>query len=65
MNGSFEGQGLMFFVGIGTYKGCFSKGNLNEIGLFDYLNGSIFDGDWKENRKHGRGKFIEVDGKSV
>ncbi len=55
----------MTFVGIGTYKGCFSGGNLEGIGRFDYLDGSFYDGDWKENKKHGKGKLIEADSISV
>jgi hypothetical protein len=55
----------MFFVGIGTYKGFFKSGNLDGIGNFEYLNGSVYEGDWKENRKHGRGQFIETDGRTV
>lgn len=55
----------MFFVGIGTYKGSFSQGNLQGIGRFEYLNGSVYIGDWKENRKNGKGQLIEPDGRTV
>jgi hypothetical protein len=55
----------MFFVGIGTYKGSFSNGNLEGLGQFQYLNGSIYEGEWRENKKHGRGKFIEADGRII
>jgi hypothetical protein len=55
----------MFFVGIGTYKGFFKRGNLEGIGRFDYLDGSIYEGDWRENRKHGKGRLIEVDGFTI
>ena len=43
----------MTFVGIGIYKGCFSGGNLEGIGRFEYLDGSVFDGDWKEMAMRG------------
>jgi len=55
----------MFFVGIGTYKGCFSQGNLEGIGRFEYLNGALYDGDWKENKKQGKGKLIEANGNCI
>lgn len=55
----------MFFIGIGTYKGCFSGGNLEGIGRLDYLDGSFYDGDWKDNKKHGKGKLIESDGATI
>ena len=55
----------MLFVGIGTYKGSFSGGNLQGIGRFEYHDGSIYEGDWHENKKHGRGKLIEADGFTV
>ncbi len=55
----------MFFVGIGTYNGSFRSGNLEGIGRFEYLNSSNYDGEWKENRKHGRGQLVEADGRSI
>jgi hypothetical protein len=55
----------MSFFGIGTYKGCFNGGNLEGIGRLDYIDGSIYDGDWKDNKKHGRGKLIESGGESI
>jgi len=50
-----EGYGTMLFVGIGTYKGMFEGGNLNGKGRFEYLDGSIYDGMWKDNKKQGFG----------
>jgi hypothetical protein len=35
------------------------------MGRFDYLNGSIYEGNWRENKKHGKGKFVDTDGVSV
>lgn len=55
----------MSFAGIGNYKGCFNCGNLEGIGRFEYLDGSIYDGDWKDNKKHGRGKLLEQEGDVV
>jgi len=61
----FEGYGTMLFVGIGTYKGMFEGGNLNGKGRFEYLDGSIYEGMWKDNKKHGQGQMIESDGLSI
>lgn len=55
----------MFFVGVGTYRGNFTDGNLAGFGIFEYLDGSIYEGSWKDNKKYGKGKFTEADGKSV
>ena len=61
MKGNFDGQGLMFFLGVGTYKGSFSNGQIEGTGRFDYQNGAIYEGDWRDNRKHGIGKWIDTD----
>lgn len=55
----------MFFLGIGTYKGHFRAGNLQDSGIFEYLNGAIYDGYWKDNKKNGWGKLIEDGGDTV
>lgn len=55
----------MLFNGIGKYKGEFSCGNLQGSGCLQYLDGSFYDGDWKENKKHGIGKFIEKNGETI
>lgn len=51
----------MLFVGIGTYKGNFSGGNLYGQGKFEYFDGSSYEGDWRENKKLGQGIFTEAD----
>jgi hypothetical protein len=55
----------MLFVGIGTYKGNFMGGNLDGWGHFDYFDGSSYEGNWKENKKSGLGKYIEAGGLTV
>ena len=56
---------MMYFVGIGAYKGHFENGNLEGVGRFDYQNGSIYEGNWRENKKNGHGRLIESDGRSM
>jgi len=55
----------MLFVGIGTYKGNFVAGNLEGKGRFDYQDGSYYEGEFKEDRKQGKGIFVEADGATV
>jgi hypothetical protein len=40
-------------------------GNLEGKGRFDYLDGSVYEGEMKDDKKHGKGIFIESDGISV
>ena len=55
----------MFFIEIGIYKGHFLNGNLEGLGRFDFQNGSIYEGDWRENKRHGKGRLIEADGRTL
>ena len=55
----------MYFEGIGTYKGSFSEGNIEGNGYLIYLNGSKYDGAWKDNKRDGFGEYIEYDGNSI
>ena len=55
----------MYFVGIGTYKGSFIGGNLEGFGRFEYHDGSVYEGDWLQNKRNGKGRFIEADEASV
>ena len=32
-------------------------------GIFTWKDGSRYEGDYKNNRKHGKGKYLSVDGK--
>ncbi len=49
----------MFFLGIGTYKGNLRNGQIEGHGRFEYLNGAIYEGEWRDNRKQGRGKLLD------
>lgn len=55
----------MLFEGIGTYKGSFSGGNIAGTGRFEYLDGSVYEGEWWDNKKQGTGKFVEPNDHAV
>ncbi len=33
-------------------------------GIFKWKDGSIYEGDYKDNKKHGFGKYIDKEGKT-
>lgn len=37
------------------YLGCFSKGRREGKGKFQWSNGEVYDGEWKDNKKSGSG----------
>lgn len=43
------------------YSGQFLDNKRNGLGKFFYANGSIFEGEWLNNLKHGYGVFIDED----
>lgn len=47
---------------INVYRGNFSRGSREGVGTFYYADGSAYEGEWKHNKKNGRGKFINYNG---
>ena len=41
------------------------NGSLEGQGRFEYIDGSVYEGMWKNNKKQGKGKFQESDGMSI
>jgi len=41
-----------------TFRGCFSKGQRNGLGISIYEDGSLYYGLWKDDKRHGIGAFI-------
>ena len=37
------------------YTGGFEEGNLNGYGTFNYADGRLYDGNWKDGKRHGDG----------
>jgi hypothetical protein len=40
---------------IGTYTGNIVEGNMQGLGLMVYVNGDQYEGNWKDNKRHGTG----------
>ena len=40
----------------------FSKGVLSGFGKVIYKNSTSYEGEWKDNYAHGKGKYVTVDG---
>lgn len=48
---------------LNIYRGMWSKGLRNGYGTLDFsLGGALYKGQFKDNKKHGRGKFITNNG---
>ena len=44
------------------YSGMFSQGVLSGFGKVIYKNSTSYEGEWKDNYAHGKGKYVTVDG---
>lgn len=42
----------------GEYKGNFHKGKFNGHGVFKWKNGSSYEGEWFNEKKHGKGRRL-------
>lgn len=47
---------------VGEYKGEMLNGKRNGFGVCKYENGSVYMGEWKDNKYHGKGKLIYSEG---
>lgn len=59
----FQGEGILT-VPNGQYIGSFVQGRMEGRGTFTWRDGSIYEGEYRNNRKHGRGKYISSEGKA-
>ena len=48
--------------GADTYFGELLNGNRNGYGVNLFAAGHIYRGEWKENKRNGKGTFISSDG---
>lgn len=42
------------------YKGGFSQGKMEGFGIFSWKDGSRYEGEYVNNLKHGKGKYINT-----
>ena len=38
-----------------NYKGNFIRGKAEGVGIFRWANGEVYEGEWKDGLKHGKG----------
>ena len=43
------------------YEGDFIDNNYNGIGTYYYQNGDVYNGEWKNGKRHGKGIFYNND----
>ena len=49
------------FVLIGDYyTGAIADGKREGFGIYTYPNGDVYEGEWENDRKNGKGIFISV-----
>lgn len=46
----------------GTYVGGYSEGRMHGKGVYAWKDGSKYDGEWKDDKRHGLGKLTLVKG---
>lgn len=39
------------------YSGTLVMGSKEGYGVYKYMNGNVYDGEWKKDKKHGKGKY--------
>jgi 1-phosphatidylinositol-4-phosphate 5-kinase len=44
------------------YSGQWIRGKHEGHGRMDYYNASNYEGEWKSNRMHGNGTYLDPDG---
>ena len=64
--GKIDGYGKIVFLenkeGIGEYEGFFKNNNIEGKGIMKWKNGNIYEGDMKNGKMNGFGKFIPYQG---
>ena len=57
-----EGKGVFSWASGEKYEGEFVGGMPCGIGVKTFADGRRYEGRWRDNKYHGKGKFIERDG---
>ncbi len=68
ISGSYTGEckkglanGVGVARGVDSYKGEFFKGMPQGKGVYTWANGNYYDGEWKNGKRDGSGKFVAGD----
>lgn len=58
MDGEMSGHGYKFFAASKSkYVGQFVNGEMQGQGVMTYKDGSIYEGQWHRNKRHGKRGF--------
>ena len=53
-DGEIEGHGFRYYaLSKNTYSGKFHLGELHGQGVMKYSDGSVYEGEWRRNRRQG------------
>ena len=59
-HGKIDGKGIYTFIDGSTYRGKFRNNVRCGYGMMEYATTqSIYIGEWSNNYRHGRGKYID------
>lgn len=65
LGGSYHGKGIFYDKLFGYYNGEFQNNKKNGFGIFKViLNDSMYVGHWKDDMRHGKGKYTLGNGQS-
>ena len=64
--GKIDGYGKIVFLGSNVleceYEGTFRQNNIEGNGIMKWKNGNMYQGEMKNGKMNGRGRFIPKDG---
>ncbi|MFT5823049.1 MAG: hypothetical protein ACI8ZM_004308 [Crocinitomix sp.] len=59
--GTPNGEGMIRYDSLSSYKGSFENGRLQGKGIEVYSNGEYYSGDFEQDKREGYGEFLFVD----
>jgi hypothetical protein len=60
LEGKVTGYGEYFLKNYSVYKGFFNNFMKVGNGVEVFVNGDKYEGDWKDDEKHGTGKSVKL-----
>ena len=65
VNGTIEGNGIKLYPNGSTYIGAFKNVIAEGYDIFTFADsGSVYYGEWADNYRNGKGKFVKKDGET-